>query len=151
MDALVKKVEGDSGAKPPTRLAKALKKPTGAPTFVVEFARDKGLAPHKVDDASLMMRRSKVAMIIVDTSVDDQGPVDVESFVKEQATAKGNFPGPAGIVWRGNIKTIEDVARAAAYGCQGVAISFEDAGEKAEELIKACFAVDVEAVVEVRT
>jgi hypothetical protein len=29
---------------------------------------------------------------------------DFADFVREQKTAKGNFPGPAAVIWRGNIK-----------------------------------------------
>ncbi len=152
IEGLVQKVRDAAGkpaAKAPNRLFKAMRKPTGAPTIALEFARGEGVPLHKIDEISLTMRRDKACMIVVDTSVDQDGEKDVLAFVKEQSTAKSEFPGSVGIVWRGGINSVEDIAKAAATGCQGVAISVTSSGDKIAELIHACHTLGLEAVVEV--
>lgn len=150
IDELVKKIASTPDAKSPGKLHKVLKKPSKAPTFSIEFARDPKIPHHKVDTGSLEIRRAKVALLFVDTSVDADGPADVEAFVKEQATAKSDFPGSVPVIWRGNVRTTEDVAKAAAAGCQGVSITFVEAADNVEELVKAAFAVGIEPIVEVQ-
>lgn len=145
----MKKVASSGAASSPNKIAKILRKASGAPTFSVEYARDPKIPHHKIETGSLELRRAKCSLIFVDISVEN-GELDLEEFVKEQATAKGNFPGSTPIIWRGNIKTPESVARAAAAGCQGVAITFVEAQDNAEELIKAAFALGLEAIVEVQ-
>jgi hypothetical protein len=153
VDALVQKVRDAAGKpapKAPNRIFKALRKPTGAPTVAVEFMRGEGLPHTKVDEMSLTMRREKAALIVVDVSVDQDGEKDLQSFVKEQSSAKTEFPGSVSIVWRGGIDSVEAVAKAAAAGCQGVAVSVTGAGDKMAEIIHACHTLGMEAVVEVR-
>jgi hypothetical protein len=150
IDKLVEKIASTPDAKSPGKLKKVLKKPSKAPTFSIEFARDPKIPHHKVETGSLEIRRAKVALLFVDTSVDADGPADVEAFIKEQATAKTDFPGSVPVIWRGNVRSVEDVARAAAAGCAGVSITFVEAGDKVEELIKAAFAVGIEPIVEVQ-
>lgn len=90
-------------------------------------------------------------MICVDTQYPyEGGEEDLADFVKEQKSAKGNFPGPVGIVWRGKISDISSIAKAALAGASGVALPAEElSDETLVQLIHACHALDMEPFVEV--
>jgi hypothetical protein len=143
----------------------------------VEYSREAAGPRQKIDLISLTFRRSKAAAIIVDTALPyEDGEQDFADFIKEQKTAKGNFPGPASLVWRGKIKVssvliaalrsrhckdseltyffgpqdVNSIAKAALAGASGVALPAEELSEETlAELVHACHALDMEPFVEV--
>ena len=151
LDELVAKIQA-AGAirKGPEKLFKAIKKANGAQVVLAEFARE-GTARHKLETISLAFRRNNAAAIIVDTACPyEGGEDDLREIVAEQRAAKGKFPGPTGVVWRGNVKDLQSVARAAMAGASGVALPAENMSkELLTQMIHACHALDMEAFVEV--
>ncbi|EKX42636.1 hypothetical protein GUITHDRAFT_111316 [Guillardia theta CCMP2712] len=147
---LVKKVESASAkTKAPTKIFKSLKKTSGSPSISVEFLRPEKIPVHDTKSLSFEIRRSKVALLVVDTAVAN-GDQDFEGFVKEQQTAKGKFPGPVPLVWRGAIETIEDIAKAKAAGADGVSFAASSLGEeKTAVMVNACHVLGMEPLVEV--
>mmetsp|Transcript_56572 Transcript_56572/g.138859 ORF Transcript_56572/g.138859 Transcript_56572/m.138859 type:complete len:356 (-) Transcript_56572:98-1165(-) len=144
--ALVEKAGGATGSETaPVKVAKAVKKPTGALTVSVEYSDPEGAAqPNGVDFRTLSMniRRDKGSVVLCDVST-DRGMDDCEAFVKEQVQWKGKFPGPVPVVASGKINGIETIAKAKAVGADGVYLPVSDAG-----LIKGCHAMGIEAIIE---
>uniref|UniRef100_A0A7S0ME54 indole-3-glycerol-phosphate synthase n=1 Tax=Cryptomonas curvata TaxID=233186 RepID=A0A7S0ME54_9CRYP len=152
IESLIEKVKSTPVAsKGPDKIFRAIKKANGAPSVCVEYSREPAGQRQKVDFISLTFRRSKAAAIIVDTALPyEGGEQDFADFVKEQKTAKGNFPGPASIVWRGKIKDVDSIAKAALAGASGVALPAEELSEETlAELVHACHALDMEPFVEI--
>ena len=146
---------GKAPSKTPTTLFKALKKTSGAVVAGCEYKRASGdlhelSIPETVDlrQVGLKVRRAKAGVVLVDCST-HAGKADCEVVVKEQLTAKGQFPGPAPVVRSGPVVAVHDVAEAKAMGCEGVVLSMKEPG--ADALIQACAALGMEAIAEVAT
>lgn len=151
VEKLIEKAKSAKNPKAPKRIYKAVKKKSGAHSILLEFSRDEEVPEHKLDEISLNFRRGNVAAIVVDTTPEG-GEEDLAKFVHEQQFWGANeFPGPCPVIWRGNVKGLETVAKASAAGAQGITIpvsDFED-GESLTELVRGCHALGMEAVVEV--
>jgi hypothetical protein len=88
--ALVEKANAATGSEAaPTRVAKALKKPTGAITISVEYADAAGVGTEngvEFRTLSAVMRRDGCTSIFVDVST-DRGMNDCENLFKEQVSS----------------------------------------------------------------
>ena len=74
IDSLVEKIRATSPqTKRPDKLFKSIKKASGAPTVSVEFSRTPGSPRQNVESISLAFRRSKAAVICVDTQYPYEG------------------------------------------------------------------------------
>eukprot|EP00286_Rhodomonas_abbreviata_P008736 CAMPEP_0181332988 /NCGR_PEP_ID=MMETSP1101-20121128/25411_1 /TAXON_ID=46948 /ORGANISM="Rhodomonas abbreviata, Strain Caron Lab Isolate" /LENGTH=372 /DNA_ID=CAMNT_0023442717 /DNA_START=9 /DNA_END=1127 /DNA_ORIENTATION=- len=144
---LVEKIEGGKKApKASTRVFKALKKNSGALMVATEFSRGDEEAvegEYGVDfrTFSLTLRRNKAAVLLVDCSL-PPGLSDLENFAKEQASAKGNFPGPLPIVRSGTVTDVTQVAEAKAAGADGITVDMSH--EAASSLIAAALSLSLE-------
>lgn len=146
---------GKTPSKTPTTLFKALKKASGALVAGCEYKRASDdlhelSIPETVDlrQSGLKVRRAKAGVVLVDCST-HAGKADCEVVVKEQLTAKGQFPGPVPVVRSGPVMAVQDVAEAKAMGCEGVVLSMKE--PSADALIQACAALGMEAIAEVAT
>jgi len=137
--------------KVPTKVAKSLKKNSGQMSVALEYKRSKGDDEdvYHVDFRrySVKIRESKLDVLFIDTTT-PLGLDDCASFVQEQASARGSFPGPVPIVSTG-ASTTKHIAEAKALGCHGVMIGFS--GGNGEELVKAALSLSLEAVALVST
>lgn len=147
VQALLKKATDSTGAESaPVKVAKALKKPTGALTVSVEYADPSGTAQaNGVDFRTLSMniRRDKGSAVFVDVST-DRGLDDCENFVKEQSMWKGKFPSPLPVIASGPINGLETIAKAKAVGAEGVYLTSTQV-----DWIQSCHAMSIEPIVEV--
>eukprot|EP00283_Hemiselmis_rufescens_P009675 CAMPEP_0173432566 /NCGR_PEP_ID=MMETSP1357-20121228/10325_1 /TAXON_ID=77926 /ORGANISM="Hemiselmis rufescens, Strain PCC563" /LENGTH=366 /DNA_ID=CAMNT_0014397183 /DNA_START=57 /DNA_END=1157 /DNA_ORIENTATION=- len=130
----------------PKKIAKAMKKPTGALTVSIEYKNggDEGKQGSiDFETFSTHIRKEKSACVLADIS-SERGLADLESFIKEQASGKGNFPGPCPLIASG-VSSLEAAAKAKAAGAEGVYV----AAASAEEMLGGCHAMGLEVVVEV--
>jgi len=147
--------------KAPTTMFRALKKKTGANTIAFEFKRKADIEPNtqfEFDELSYDLRvNCNCAMLLVDsmdTEISEEEVCeDIKKLAKEQSTAKGKFPGPVPIVWRKQFSTVPQIALAKSIGCYSVTLIADklvaEGPEKLPELIRACHALGMEALIEV--
>ena len=75
---------------------------------------------------------------------------DIKSFVEEQRRAHSEVPGPVPVINNDLIVDELQIARSAAYGCKACVITLNVVGkDELPNLLKACKAADVEAIVAV--
>jgi len=149
---LVEKIEkvadGGKAPKAAKKVLKALKKNSGAVMVATEFSRAESEpreGEHAVDfrTFSHSLRRNKAAALLVDCT-HQTGLADLEAFVTEQATAKGNFPGPVPVIRSGSVTEVAHVAEAKAAGADGVMVDMT--ADDAPLLLAASSALGIEAV-----
>lgn len=105
--------------------------------------------PHRIDPYSFEARRSKAAVIVINAGI-EFGDEDVAKFVKEQNSAKGNFPGPVPIVYRGVDVTKDTVLKAKELGVDGLALRGDQFDEAAlTEIISELYKVNIEPFMEI--
>eukprot|EP00282_Hemiselmis_andersenii_P037340 CAMPEP_0169435322 /NCGR_PEP_ID=MMETSP1042-20121227/5002_1 /TAXON_ID=464988 /ORGANISM="Hemiselmis andersenii, Strain CCMP1180" /LENGTH=369 /DNA_ID=CAMNT_0009545959 /DNA_START=51 /DNA_END=1156 /DNA_ORIENTATION=+ len=148
--ALVDKAEAADGpGTAPKKVSKALKKPTGALTVVIEYKNTEGNGKEgslDFEGFSTNIRKDKAACVVADIST-ERGLAELEVLFKEQSKAKGNFPGPCPLIASGDITTLEMAAKAKAAGADGVYVPFS----AAEGLLGGCHAIGLEVIVEVES
>jgi hypothetical protein len=89
-----------------------LKKPSKVLTVGVEVTPEDDVDKNALSILSMQLRKSKVSSIWTSSTE------AVEVFVEEQATARGNFPGPVPVVYDG-----PDIERAVTAGASAVVVS----------------------------
>lgn len=135
----------------PNKVFKSLKKNSGQMAVALGYQR----AAEDTEDInhvdfrrySVKLRESKLDVLLVDTTT-PIGWDDCHSFVQEQASAKGGFPGPVPII-ASTATTPDHIAEAKALGCQGVMVSY--AGGKGDELVKGALSLALEPIALVAT
>lgn len=160
VESLIEKASKASpNVKVPTAMYKGLKKSSGAKTISYEFKRRVDIEVNtqfEFDELGYHLRTAcKIGMLVVDSMdpagiSDEEAQEDIKKLAKEQATAKGKFPGPVPIVWRKNFQSIEQIAEAKWIGCYSVTLVAENlAPETLASLVNACHALGMEPLVEV--
>jgi len=104
-------------------LKSILQKPSKVLTIGLEFKADDNnrgdpLTPQEFSILSMQLRKSKISAVWCD---------DLESlqlFVKEQETARGDFPGPCPVVYHGPVE--DSVAALEDYGASAVVVPADD-------------------------
>eukprot|EP00285_Hemiselmis_virescens_P015199 CAMPEP_0173383208 /NCGR_PEP_ID=MMETSP1356-20130122/5751_1 /TAXON_ID=77927 ORGANISM="Hemiselmis virescens, Strain PCC157" /NCGR_SAMPLE_ID=MMETSP1356 /ASSEMBLY_ACC=CAM_ASM_000847 /LENGTH=301 /DNA_ID=CAMNT_0014337951 /DNA_START=129 /DNA_END=1034 /DNA_ORIENTATION=- len=127
-----------------SKLGKALKKPTGALTVGFEAASSlTSLGDSDLITLSLTLRKNKASAIFCDPAV-------VAAIAKEQAKAKGNFPGPCPVISLGGVTDEEELAKVQSTGANGVVFSVAKLGhDTVASLAEAAAAKGMDAVWEV--
>jgi indole-3-glycerol phosphate synthase len=148
-EAVAKNLEIIQQGSPKTntgKLGKVLKKRSGQTSVVLEYKRASGDEDevNHVDMRrySAKLRELKLDVLFADVS-SQLGLTDCQSFIREQTTAKGGFPGPVPVVATG-VTSAMGVAEAKAAGCQGALVSY--AVDGADDLVKACLCLGLEPV-----
>ena len=78
-------------------------------------------------------------------------PADVTGFLKEQALAQGDFPGPLPVIVHDTVIDEVQVAQAAALGAAGVVLGADILGEDLGSMVKAVEEYGMEPVVKCRS
>lgn len=103
-----------------SKLGKALKKPTGALTIGFQVCPSSPMEARSSEELSTLLRKSKASIIFTNDAS------TLSHVAKEQARAKGNFPGPCPVVsWA---FSEEEVNAAQAAGASGVVLSVQQLG-----------------------
>ena len=140
----------------------ALTKRKGTITIIAEYKRklndeDKSGFINEVFDPDVMgstfreFGASAVA-VMADTRVGGCTYEDLTTLVNEQATAKGDVPGPLAVISSDIVVDELQLAMAAAAGAQAVVLTLGVVGEeKCGELIKMAHAIGMESLISVAT
>lgn len=141
------------------KLQKAMNKPSGAVSVAVECS---AALPLKADDLkacyqiagengiSQNLRAGNAGALWIERSEDGSDIDAIQAFVKEQNSAKGDFPGPV-IVVRGGVSSVEEAAEAAAAGAGAIGIDMASVGAEAEDLVLAAKGMELECVAVARS
>ena len=105
-----------------------LKKPSKVLTVGLEYIGN-NLSNTEINTLSMQLRKCKVTAIWC-SDVDN-----MKEFVREQETARGNFPGPCPVIYYGDVKA---TAAAAEAGASAVVLSAEDVEKDQFELSGNC-------------
>ena len=141
-------IEQGVPGKNPGKLAKVLKKRSGQLAVALEYKREAAVDDDDVNHVdmrrySVKLRELKLDVLFCNIAT-KWGLDDCASFVAEQASAKGSFPGPVPVVATG-ITSKTGVAEAAALGCKAALVSYEDVDD-ADALVQACLTLSLEPV-----
>jgi hypothetical protein len=121
-------------------LKTALKKPSKTLTVGVEYIRssENSVSANELSILSMQLRKAKVSAIWCSNLV------DAASFAKEQESAKGNFPGPCPVIYKGpqSITSEEDVKAAVEAGVTAMVVRVDSM----DTVVQACSSVNGETV-----
>jgi hypothetical protein len=137
--------------RPLSHIMTRLRKRSGAPSVVLEYARPSRLTPHSVAALSRALRAGGAALIAVNMDDDEDGCVDLAAFAAEQAAAAAAFPPTVPVFARlCRPATPTDAGRARTAGAAGMLAPI--GGADAAELraaVDASTALGLEVILEV--
>jgi len=142
--------------KKPYRVMEALKKPKGTLTLVAEYRRKmkSGFIKEMLEPVFLSrvfrMAGAKVAAVYTDPNIGGCTLQDLKEIVEEQASSKGEYPGPLPVVAHDLIVSEFQLAEIAEAGASGCTISLSLNGkERTKELSEAASKLGLEVIVQV--
>mmetsp|Transcript_35795 Transcript_35795/g.47252 ORF Transcript_35795/g.47252 Transcript_35795/m.47252 type:complete len:353 (-) Transcript_35795:393-1451(-) len=156
---VMKKMEELAATKEPkasTLIRDALKKPNGTLSLVAEYRRKlkSGFIQEMLEPYFLSrvyrMAGAKTAAVYIDENVGGATLEDLKEIVDEQASCKGEYPGPMPVVAHDLIISEYQLAEIAATGADGVTLSLPMNGaERTAELKLAAEKLGLETIAQV--
>jgi len=140
------------------KLKKSMRKPNNVITFMptynreweaISFAKGEYNAREldEVEYISAQFRAGGAVALAVEVGEGACSVDDLRAFVAEQATAKGQFPGPCPVLMSGEVSEALHVAEAKRCGCLGVIVDVDKVGkDKAAELLEVAATLGLESV-----